>query len=136
MLRTYALAALLSAVGAYKLPAIGTRVSHATPSTRASVRLDEDRCYYGKLDADGKAAVRSVAPLQVSGRLLISTPDSDRGESEPVAEGGRLKAGGAATKTARSKAPPAGAGAGKPSSGGLSVGVKTLSGKRSVRGRG
>ena len=53
MLRTYALAALLSAVGAYKLPAIGTRVSHATPSTRASVRLDEDRCYYGKLDADG-----------------------------------------------------------------------------------
>ena len=56
MLRTCAtLAALLSAVGAYKLPAIGTRVSHATPSTRASVRLDEDRCYYGKLDADGSA---------------------------------------------------------------------------------
>ena len=72
MLRTYALAALLSAVGAYKLPAIGTRVSHATPSTRASVRLDEDRCYYGKLDADGNVLLEDE--VEVLDRVEPPTP--------------------------------------------------------------
>lgn len=72
MLRTYALAALLSAVGAYNLPAAGTRVSHATSSTRASVRLDEDRCYYGKLDADGNVLLEDE--VEVLDRVEPPTP--------------------------------------------------------------
>ena len=82
MLRTYALAALLSAVGAYKLPAIGTRVSHATPSTRASVRLDEDRCYYGKLDADGNVLledeVEVLDRVENAARVRLVTAPRER----------------------------------------------------------
>lgn len=39
---------------------------------------------HNRLDTDAKAAVRSIAPLAVAGRLLLSTPDSDRGDAEPT----------------------------------------------------
>ena len=59
---------------------------------------------HNKLDAEAKATVRAIGALNVSGRLLISTPDSDRGDEPSTAEGGRSKAGGGAAKTVRPKA--------------------------------
>jgi len=53
-----------------------------------------------KLDADAKAAVRSVAPLQVAGRLLVSTPDSDNGDERTNKAAGGAKI--AKSKTAGS----------------------------------
>lgn len=43
---------------------------------------------HNRLDADAKATVRAVAPLAVSGRLLVSTPDSDLGD-DPAAKGAK-----------------------------------------------
>jgi hypothetical protein len=80
-------------------------------ATAANTALQQVDVRNNKLDDKGKAAVRSVAPLQVSGRLLVSTPDSDAGrgaEAEGAAKVTKaLKVGGegARPKVAPVKAP-------------------------------
>ena len=51
-------------------------------ATAANTRLSTVDIRHNKLDAEAKATVRTIHPLAVSGRLLISTPDSDRGEND------------------------------------------------------
>jgi len=71
-------------------------------ATAANTTLQHVDVRNNKLDADAKAQVRAVAPLAVSGRLLVSTPDSDRGDDAAAADGGRpTKAGAATGKSAR-----------------------------------
>ena len=117
-------------------------LAEATAANSALATVD---IRFNKLDADARAAVRAVAPQQVAaGRLLVSTPDSDRGEEAAAAEGGRpstsTKVGGS-IKTLRgpkgSTVAPAGSSravmAGAPRAAAATVGVTRLGGGKSSK---
>ena len=74
-------------------------------ATAANAVLQHVDLRHNKLDADAKAAVRAVAPLQVAGRLLISGADSELGDADGGGGGGGGKpgkaGGGGATKPPR-----------------------------------
>ena len=98
-----------NALGVAGASALAAATAHNTSLATVDLRQN-------KLDAEAKAQVRSVAPLAVGGRLLVSTPDSDRGDDPAANDGGRgpggkLGAGtNGATKTGRPKAAGVGGG--------------------------
>ena len=93
-----------------------TAIAEATAANPALQQVDIRNNRFG---AEEKAAVRAVAPLQVGGRLLVSTPESDAGGGggEPKAKGAGggdpgLKATGAIGSKAKGLVAKAGVGQG------------------------